>query len=125
MSIAASVVIAVGTTGSAYADGPDVTATASWGTATFKTHGDYLWVKDKSADGYSVKATLWRDLPGEGSRDDIRTCSDSTTTQDTSDGYSICNFDVSEDYWVSVTIQRYKNGIPYGSLVASGYSSQA
>lgn len=124
MSIAASVVIAAGTTGSAYADGPDVTATASWGTATFKTNGDYLWVKDKSADGYSVKATLWREV-ADGLRVEIRTCSDTTTTQDRSDGYSVCNFDVSEDYWVSVTIQRFKNGVAYGGLVASGYSSQA
>ncbi|WP_406401010.1 hypothetical protein OH805_18470 [Streptomyces sp. NBC_00879] len=123
MALAASVIIVGGMAGSASASGSNVTISRTWGTATFTTYGDELKVKDQSADGYSVQAKIqrWQKVNIDAwSWVDHRTgCYDTTTKNDTTDGYSICDYDLTENDTVRVCIVRSKDGVRYGDWVCS------
>ncbi|MEU4132569.1 hypothetical protein [Streptomyces wuyuanensis] len=123
MALAASVLLVGGMAGSASASGSNVTVSRSWGTATFKTYGDELLVKDLSADGYSVQAKIqrWQKVNIDAwSWVDHRTgCYDTTSKSDTTDGYSVCNYDLIENDPVRVCIVRSKDGVRHGDWVCS------
>ncbi|MEU6705645.1 hypothetical protein [Streptomyces wuyuanensis] len=122
-ALATSVLVVGGMAGPASASGSDVTVSRSWGTATFRTYGDELLVKDLSADGYSVRAKIqrWQKVNIDAwSWVDHRTgCYDTTSKYDTTDGYSVCNYDLVENDPVRVCIVRSKDGVRHGDWVCS------
>ena len=125
MALAASAIMVVGTENSASASGSDVNVDKSWGISTFFTDGDWLYVYDKSADGYSVHAKIQHLACANANCDgyqwvDLRTgCSDSTTTGTGGGEITECNYDVTENLTVRVCETRSSGGVQYGAWYCS------
>ncbi|WP_431681373.1 hypothetical protein [Kitasatospora sp. KL5] len=125
LALAASAIMLAGMEGSASASGLNVTVSKSWGTSTFYPDGDWLYITDTSADGYSVHAKIqqlgcanvacdglvWRD---------IRTgCYDTTSIGDNGTEIRQCNYDITENVTVRVCEARYSDGTRYGDWYCS------
>jgi hypothetical protein len=119
----ASGALVVGMAGSASASGLNVSVSRSWGTATFYPDGDWLYVKDSSADGCSVQAEIERwqkvNIDAWGWRDHRTGCYDTTSIGQPGTGITTCNYDLTENDTVRVCIVRSKDGVRYGDWLCS------
>ncbi|GAA1377933.1 hypothetical protein [Streptomyces beijiangensis] len=123
LALVASSILVLGMGGSASASGLNVSVNQSWGVATFYPDGDWLYVTDKSADGYSVQAKIerWQKIASDtwDWRDHRTGCYDTTSIGQPGTGISTCNYDLTENDTVRVCIVRSKAGTHNGNWVCS------
>ncbi|MFI6938603.1 hypothetical protein ACIBI4_04985 [Streptomyces sp. NPDC050418] len=127
LGLVASVGMVMGMQSAASASGLNVSVSKSWGTSTFYPDGDWLYVQDTDADGYTVYAKIqeWQCSGYDCQAPkwvDIRTgCYDTTSIGDNGSPIRQCNYDVAENQTVRVCEARYTGvgGSRYGSWYCS------
>ena len=116
-----------GAEGAAYANpsGASVGVSKSWGTSAFYQNGDWLYVWDTEADGYSVQAKIQHLACANANCDgyhwvDKRTgCYDTTTIGDDGTEVRHCNYDLTENITVRVCQTRSSGGVQHGDWYCS------
>jgi hypothetical protein len=125
LALAASAIMVAGTEGSAAASGINVSVSKSWGLSTFYPEGDWLYVYDLDADGYSVYAKIQSLICANANCDlykwhDLRTgCYDTTSIGDNGSAIRQCNYDIAENLTVRVCEVRSSDGVEYGTWSCS------
>jgi hypothetical protein len=90
--------------------------------AVYCTDGEWLGVHDDQADGYSARAAIQLYQSQVGFWYDAHECFDDTTTADYQ-GWSFCNFSVTDGTLVRIRLWSSKNGVESYSVVTGSFTT--
>jgi hypothetical protein len=90
--------------------------------AAYCTDGEWLGVHDDQADGYSARAAIQLYQSQVGFWYDAHECFDDTSTADYQ-GWSFCNFSVTDGTLVRIRLWSSKNGVESYSVVSGSFTT--
>jgi hypothetical protein len=90
--------------------------------AVYCTDGEWLGVHDDQADGYSARAAIQLYQSQVGFWYDAHECFDDTTTADYQ-GWSFCNFSVTDGTLVRIRLWSQKNGVESYPVVTGSFTT--